>query len=76
MPDVTHSDWCDNAPDDEDDDLCTPCRLQREREAAYYRAQWEREYTDLSREEILDAYSNNPQKRERMEQWREDREQS
>lgn len=66
MSDIQHSDYCpvNNTGDIED---CPTCLAEQKRIAAYWKARYYKEQP-LSREEVMDAYSDAAeyQKRERL----------
>lgn len=61
---------CDNTiPCEREGELCDPCEAARQKTVAYYERLYRASKSDLSKDEILDAYSDPTayQKRERME---------
>lgn len=62
---------CDNTiPDEREGELCDTCEAARQKTAAYYERMYRASKSDLSKDKILDAYSDptDYQKRARMEQ--------
>lgn len=64
--DISHSDYCDNSADDEDDGLCGDCRDRQAKEQAYWFSIFDREPEPMTEAEIRDVYRYNSGKRERL----------
>ena len=65
------NEWCDNElmPDDDENEPCLNCREEQAKTAAYWERQYRASKDALSKDEVLDAYSDptDYQKRQRME---------